>query len=72
MELGVRCGEHRQFEERRVAIEEQFEALANQELAPLAVALDILGPSPGERLPRQFVDGCDLLEDRDAVGEELV
>ena len=49
-EVGAPRGERAQFEERRVGVEEQFDAFAGGQLAARVVPLDVLGAAAGERL----------------------
>ena len=62
------AGQRRELEEGRVAVEQQLDALARQQLAALAVALDVLLAAAGARQRELLVEVGDLLEKRRAVG----
>src|SRR5439155_6166733 len=55
-------GERGELEEGRVAVEEQLDALARQQLLPLAVAAHVLLAAAGARQRQLLLQGADLLE----------
>ncbi len=61
-------GERGEFEEGRVGIEEQLDALAGEQLAALAVPFDVLRPAARERLRVLGVEVGELREHGLAVG----
>src|SRR5439155_15296653 len=66
-ELRAPRGERRELEERRVAVEEQLDALARQQLLPLAVAAHVLLAAAGARERQLLLEQADLLEHRRVV-----
>src|SRR5690606_12054100 len=71
-ELAPPPGQCRQFEERRVLVDQHLDALADQHLPALAVPLHVLGAAAGHGLAVLLLDGGDLLEQRLAVRAVLV
>ena len=59
-----------ELEEGRVPVEQQLDALAGQQLAPLAVALHVALAAPGPGQGQLLVDRVDRLEQGAPVGPE--
>jgi hypothetical protein len=66
--LAVEADERHQLQEGGVAIEQELDALADEQLAAVPMALHVLGPASGKRQREQLVDLGEPLEHRLAVG----
>ena len=70
--VGAPRRQRRQLEERRVAVEQQLDALAGEQLAPLAMPLDVALATPGNGQRLLFLHDGDALEHPRAIGREEV
>ena len=68
--VGAVRGERAELQERGVLVEEQFDPLAGEQLAPLAVPLGVLRPAAADRLGVLGIDLGEAGQHRLAVGGE--